>query len=251
MRVAGLDIGSRSIELVVLDGGSGSIVESIEVETTHAVREECERLLARAAADRLLVTGYGRGLAETAFDAGSVTEIKAYARGAEAVLPGCRTVIDIGGQDTKAIALDGAGRVVRFEMNDRCAAGAGRFLEIMAKALGSTIESFGEEALRGKDGVQLSSMCAVFAESEVVGLMTRGAAREDIARAVHRSILRRTAGMVRRVSPEGPVLFAGGAARNRCLARLLGEDLSEEVIVPDSPQMIGALGAALLARGSG
>jgi predicted CoA-substrate-specific enzyme activase len=250
MRAAGLDIGSRTIELVVVDAESGEVVSSLERETTPAVREECARLLASVPYDRILVTGYGRNLAEAAFDAPSVTEIKAYARGAEAVLPGCRTVVDIGGQDTKVIAVDGKGRVATFEMNDRCAAGAGRFLEIMAAALGCTIEGFGEEALRGSEGVRLSSMCTVFAESEVVGMVTRGLPRADIARAVHHAVLKRTVSMIRRVGSEGPLLFAGGAARNPCLARFLEDEIGAPVFVPENPQRIGALGAALLARTS-
>lgn len=247
MRTAGLDIGSRSVELVVVEARSGAVVSAQEVETTPALREDCRRLLAEASYDRLLVTGYGRNLAEIAFDAPSVTEIKAYARGARAVLDECRVVLDIGGQDTKAIALDGEGRVDRFEMNDRCAAGAGRFLEMMASALGCSIEEFGEEGLRGENGIHLSTMCAVFAESEVVGLITRGARRPDIARAVHRAIIRRTVAMLSRVSREGPLVFAGGAARNRCLVLLLEEEIGGRVFVPERPEMLGALGAALLA----
>lgn len=247
MRGAGIDIGSRSVELVVVDGESGAVIAERQLETTPSVREDCERILGETSYDRLMVTGYGRGMAEVAFDAPSVTEIKAYARGAHEVRPGCRTVLDIGGQDTKVIALDGKGRAVRFEMNDRCAAGAGRFLEMMASALGYGIDRFGDAALDGKDGVTLSSMCAVFAESEVVGMVTKGADRADIARAIHRSILKRTGSMLKRLPREGPLLFAGGAARNVCLVRFLEEETGEDVTVPERPQMVGALGAALLA----
>jgi predicted CoA-substrate-specific enzyme activase len=162
------------------------------------------------------------------------------------LFPGCRTVLDVGGQDTKAIAVNGAGRPVKFEMNDRCAAGAGRFLEMMAAVLGCELAEFGPTALAGADSVKLSSICAVFAESEVVGLLTRGARREDIALSVHKSIIDRTAGMMQRVSVAGPVIFAGGAARNECLVKLLQESLGQAVFVPDDPQMVGALGAALL-----
>jgi len=134
-------------------------------------------------------------------------------------------------------------------MNDRCAAGAGRFLEMMARALGYEISEFGAGALEGREGVRLNSMCAVFAESEVVSLMTRGERREDIARAVHQAIARRSGAMLARVSAEPPVVFAGGAARNPCLARMLEEALGRPLLVPDDPQMVGALGAALLAGG--
>jgi predicted CoA-substrate-specific enzyme activase len=181
------------------------------------------------------------------FDAESVTEIRAHARGAHALFPGCRAVLDIGGQDTKAIALDGAGRVLRFEMNDRCAAGAGKFLEMMARALGYSMEEFGVAALRGNGVLRLSSMCAVFAESEVVGLVTRGERREEIARAVHHAVARRSVAMLRRVSAEAPVVFSGGAARNPCLVALLEEALGMRLLVAPDPQMTGALGAALIA----
>lgn len=246
MRAAGLDIGSRSIELVVVEDG-GEVVSAAQADTTPHVAAECARMLAAAPHDRLLVTGYGRALAEVEFGAPSITEIRAYARGAHALFPGCRTVLDIGGQDTKAIALDGAGRVLKFEMNDRCAAGAGRFLEMMAGALGYRIGDFGAGALAGEQGLRLNSMCAVFAESEVVGLVTRGERREDIALAVHQAIVKRSLAMLQRVSTAPPVVFAGGAARNPCLARILGEALGCPVLVPADPQLVGALGAALLA----
>lgn len=247
MLAAGLDIGSRTTELVTIDGGKGQVLSAREIETTPDVESDCRRLLERVSFDRIVVTGYGRALAEVSFGFPSVTEIKAYARGARAVLPACRTVLDIGGQDTKAIALDGAGRPVRFEMNDRCAAGAGRFLEMIAAALRYGIPEFGPAALSGKEGVQISSMCAVFAESEVIGLMTRGIRREDIALAVHEAIASRVAGMLVRVTIQPPIVFAGGAARNRCLVRLIEEKISSGIFVPEQPQMVGALGAALLA----
>lgn len=245
VRAAGLDIGSRTVELVVVE--DAKVAASLRVETTPGVEADCERLLAGASYGRLVATGYGRGLAEVKFDAASVTEIRAYARGAEALFPGCRGVVDIGGQDTKAVALAPGGRVLRFEMNDRCAAGAGKFLEMMARSLGYSLDEFGAAALQGAEGLRLSSMCAVFAESEVVGLVTRGASRQDIALAVHQSVIQRSLSMLRRVSVEAPVVFAGGAARNPCLVRLLDEALGGGLLVPEDPQMLGALGAALLA----
>lgn len=190
-------------------------------------------------------------MAEVEFDAPSVTEIKAFARGAQAVHPGCSTVLDIGGQDTKAICLDGKGRVTKFEMNDRCAAGAGRFLEVMAAALDYDLPEFGLAASEGRDQVQLSSMCTVFAESEVIGLVTRGSNREDIARAVHRAILKRTVGILERVGARPPLVFAGGAAKNSCLLNLLSGGLGYDAHVPDQPEMVGALGAAILAAEEG
>ena len=139
MRTAGLDIGSRSIELVVVDA-SGEVLFSRESETTPDMANVCRAMLNETSFDRLTVTGYGRALAEVSFGFPGVTEIRAYARGAHAVFPGCRTVLDIGGQDTKVIAMDGKGRAINFEMNDRCAAGTGRFLEMIASALGYKLQ---------------------------------------------------------------------------------------------------------------
>ena len=247
MRTAGLDIGSRSIELVVVDALKGAILFSREAETTPDIAAVCRTMMDPVSFDRIIVTGYGRAMAEVSFGFPSVTEIKAYARGAHAVFPGCRTVLDIGGQDTKAIALDGSGRAVDFEMNDRCAAGTGRFLEMIAAALKYRLPELAAGALSGKNGVHISSMCAVFAESEVIGLLSKGARREDIAFAVHRSIASRTRTMLARVGINSPVVFAGGGARNACLVRLIGSELSTDLLVPPEPQMLGALGAALLA----
>ncbi len=248
MRAAGLDIGSRSIELVIVDvGAPAGVVVAERIATTPAVAEDCRRLVSGFPFDRIVVTGYGRAMAEVSFGFPSVTEIKAYARGAEEIRPGCRSVLDIGGQDTKAIALDGSGRALRFEMNDRCAAGAGRFLEMMAAALDYDMAAFGEGAAGGDGSVQINSMCAVFAESEVVGLLTRGACREDIALAVHRVVAARAAAMLKRVSVEEPIVFGGGAARNPCLRTILGDLIGRQVHVPEMPEMVGALGAALIA----
>ena len=247
MQTAGLDIGSRSIELAVIESSTLRLISAQEAETTPDIESVCREMIRQVSFDRLVVTGYGRALAEVAFGFSSVTEIKAYARGAQALFPGCRTVLDIGGQDTKVISLDGTGRAVNFEMNDRCAAGTGRFLEITAAALKYTLSEFGHQALLGSNGVQISSMCAVFAESEVVGLLTRGARREDIAMAVHRSIATRALSMLARLGIHPPVVFAGGAARNPCLIRLISEMAKSELSVPQNPHMAGALGAALIA----
>lgn len=249
MRAGGIDIGSRTVKLVEVDA-AGHVLTSAKVDTTPDVTGDCLRMLSSRQLDRFLATGYGRSLAEIEFSASSVTEIKAHARGAEAATPGCRTVLDLGGQDMKAIALDGTGRVQRFEMNDRCAAGAGRFLEMMAGVLRYDIEDFGRAALEGSDTVSLSSMCAVFAESEVVGLLTKGRRRDDIARAAHRAIARRACSMLGRVQAQPPVVFSGGGALNVCLVRFIEEGLGWPLVVPREPQMIGAFGAALLALGT-
>jgi predicted CoA-substrate-specific enzyme activase len=247
MKYAGIDIGSRSIEVVVVDG-SGEIKACYQADTGFDPMAEAKKLMDGVGYDRIMATGYGRNLFEISFDAPTVTEIKAHARGARALFPDTRTVLDIGGQDSKAISLFENGKVKKFEMNDRCAAGTGKFLEIMAKTLGYTIEEFGREALRAKDDLTISSMCTVFAESEVTTLIARGKNRREIARGLHSSVIRRAVGMIHRISSEGDLVFTGGVAQNPCMTALLSEKLGRRILVPDSPQYVGALGAALLAR---
>jgi predicted CoA-substrate-specific enzyme activase len=176
-----------------------------------------------------------------------VTEIRAAAAGSRFFHPGVKLVVDIGGQDTKAIALDDRGGVRKFEMNDRCAAGTGRFLEVMAAALGYTMEDFVESAHAVRQEEQVNPMCTVFAESEVVALVARGAERGALSRGLHRTVARRTASLVRRLSAEGEVAFCGGAALNRCLKSLIEEELDRPLQVPAHPQLVVALGAAVLA----
>ena len=246
MRFAGIDIGSRTIKLVLVDD-RGQITLSLQTDTGFDPMAEASKLINGVSYHRIMATGYGRNLFEISFDAPTVTEIKAHARGARAFFPDVRTVLDIGGQDSKAISMLANGRVKKFEMNDRCAAGTGKFLEIMARTLGFDIENFGEEALLAENDLNISSMCTVFAESEVTSMIARGRSRRDIARGLHASVVRRVAGMINRVSSEGDIVFTGGVARNPCMRALLAEKLTRKVLVPQDPQLIGALGAALLA----
>jgi len=244
MRTAGIDIGSRTIELVVLEGSQ--LVESKQADSGFNPLAQAKELLEGVEHDHIMATGYGRHLFELSFDAPTVTEIKAYAVGARAIFPEVRTILDIGGQDSKAIAVNNNGKVFKFEMNDRCAAGTGKFLEIMAQALGYSLDQFGVEALEATRDIQISSMCTVFAESEVTSLVAKGEDRREIALGLHRSVVRRAVGMMKRVSIKEPVLFAGGVARNPCMRRLLEQALGKDILVPENPQMVGALGAALL-----
>ena len=246
MRTAGIDIGSRTIKLVIIE--DGKIITSSIADTTHDPLEQCKRLISQTSFDRILATGYGRHFFETQFDVPTVTEIKAFARGAKAIFAGCRTILDIGGQDTKAIALDKKGSVFKFEMNDRCAAGTGMFLEIIAKTLGYELDEFGTEALKGEGNIQINSMCTVFAQSEVTSLLAKRQKREDIAYGIHVAILNRTLSLLKRVSTTPDTVFAGGVARNPCLKYLLADALGREVKVPKDPQMVGAYGAAIIAR---
>jgi len=246
MKTAGIDIGSRTIKLVVVE--EEKIVASFIADTTHDPLEQCKKLMARTSFHRILATGYGRHFFETHYDVQTVTEIKAFARGAKFLFQDCRSILDIGGQDTKAIGLDDRGNVSKFEMNDRCAAGTGMFLEVIAKTLGYDLEEFGREALRADGNIQINSMCTVFAQSEVTSLLARRQKREDIARGIHTAILNRTLSLLKRVSTTPDIVFAGGVAKNPCMKRLLGDALGCEVKVPGDPQIVGAYGAAIIAQ---
>jgi predicted CoA-substrate-specific enzyme activase len=205
-------------------------------------------LLAARSYQRLVVTGYGRHLVSSTLGGETVSEIRAYAVGARHIYPDCRTVIDVGGQDSKVTLLSEEGEVLKFEMNDRCAAGSGKFLEVMAKTLEVDIGDFSDLALGASEVVHINSLCTVFAESEVVSLISRGVKTSAIAMALHEAIAARIASMVRRIGPKERVVFAGGAALNKCLHRLLNEKLGIEVTVPPEPQSVGAIGAALIAK---
>ena len=245
MIYAGLDVGSRTIKLVTLDSIPR---ESLVVETGANPLRRCQEILSGRNFQRLVVTGYGRHLVAPAYDGEVVSEIKAFAVGARYLLPDCQGVIDIGGQDCKVILLSPKGDVRKFEMNDRCAAGTGKFLEVMAHTLEVDIGALGNLALSANRKITINSLCTVFAESEVVSLIGRGEEAGNIALALHQAIATRVATMARRVNIKGKVVFAGGASLNKCLGRLLGEKLGLELIVPDAPQLVGALGAALLAK---
>lgn len=246
-RFAGIDIGSRSIKLVVVDE-QGSIILSRQGDTGFDPLAAARDLLGDATFDAIIATGYGRNLFEIAWEAPTVTEIKAHGRGAWELFPTARAVVDIGGQDSKAIALGSDGRVSKFEMNDRCAAGTGKFMEIMARGLGYTIDEFGTLALSAQKDIPISSMCTVFAESEVTSLIARGEDRREIALGLHQSVARRVAAMINRVAPAGDLVFSGGVARNPCMRHCLAKILGRTILLPEQPQLVGALGAALLLR---
>ncbi|MDY6791363.1 MAG: acyl-CoA dehydratase activase [Thermodesulfobacteriota bacterium] len=249
MKYAGIDIGSRSIELVILK--DGDIIHSAKTATTFDPLTQCKRLMNGIEATRTIATGYGRKLFTdngNSNNVSAITEIQAYAMGAGRVWPDARTVLDIGGQDTKVISLNAEGKVAKFEMNDRCAAGTGKFLEFMAVALQVPIESFGGFALEADKRIHINSMCTVFAESEATSLMARGEKPENIAMGLHQAIVDRTFSMLSRVDGKGPVLFASGVAHNPCVKSIFEEKLTDAIVVPDDPDMVGALGAALYAE---
>jgi predicted CoA-substrate-specific enzyme activase len=246
VRYGGIDIGSRYIKYVVLEDTELSGV--YKLETGYDPLGTCRDLMDKTRPDRILATGYGRHLLQTHHAVETVTEIRAVARGARAVFSACRTIIDIGGQDTKVVQLDENGVVAHFEMNDRCAAGTGRFLEIMAKTLGFDLTAFGDHCLGNGDNLTISSLCTVFAESEVISLIARGAKREAIAMAIHQSIANRVVSLAKRVGVKDAVVFAGGCARNRCLQSIFEKKLQQPILVAENPDILSAYGAALMAR---
>ena len=246
MRVLGLDIGSRSVDAVWLDGDR--VVRRAVADSGFDPQAVAASLAGRDGYDRVVATGYGRHAAAGALGADVVTEIKAYALGASRLCPRARAVLDIGGQDTKVISLGAVGRVLDFEMNDKCAAGTGKFLEVMARALGFGLEELGEAALAAAGSVTISSMCTVFAESEVTGLVHRGEDRARIARGLHDAVASRTLGTLARLGVRGPLVFAGGVAKNAAMASLIEAGFEGEVVVPEEAQTVGAYGAALSAQ---
>lgn len=242
MHKAGIDIGSRTIKLAII---KNSVLSDFWVTDTGIDPvSKIKKLLKGHKFDEIAATGYGRYLAQTHVGCKVITEIKAHALGADFIFPGCRTVIDIGGQDSKIISCED-GTVKSFEMNDRCAAGTGRFLEVMSTNLGYTIEEFSQQALEAKESVKINSMCTVFAESEVVSLISEGKNAKNIALGVHQSILNRIISMMGRTGAEPPVVFTGGVAKNRCMTALLEKNLGIKLLVPEEPQITGAVGAAL------
>ncbi|MEW5911095.1 MAG: acyl-CoA dehydratase activase [Thermodesulfobacteriota bacterium] len=251
---AGIDVGSLSSDAVIIDQ-EGQVVGSAITETgahsTQAAERALDLALAQAELNRgdlafSVATGYGRVSVPMANKA--ITEISCHGLGAHAIFPNTRTVIDIGGQDSKAISLDDKGKVVDFVMNDKCAAGTGRFLEVMAAKLGLTLDDLGRLSLAASGEVSISSVCTVFAESEVVSLVARNHPPEQIVKGLHRAIVNRVAAMVGGLGVKEAVTMSGGVAKNAGVVTLMAERLGVKIQVPPEPQIVGALGAALLAR---
>ncbi len=256
MYFLGIDIGSLSCDAVLIDG-QGKVVSWSVIPTGARNREAIQRSkaevlrasgIAAAKIKGLVATGYGRERVDGRIAA--VTEITCHARGIKALLPGTDVLVDIGGQDSKAIRLDKSGRISEFSMNDKCAAGTGRFLEAMARALEVEVDRLGAMAAGAEGDITLSSMCTVFAESEVVSLIADGTEVPEIVAGLHRAIATRTQGLVKRVAPslEGlKVAMSGGVARNCGVVHALSSLLGCGIEVPPEPDTVGALGAALIA----
>ncbi len=242
----GIDIGSRTVKIVIME--NGHVRDFQVINSGHDPYAQAFKLINTYKPKRLVATGYGRHALELDLAHKVITEIKAHAIGARHLYPSCRTVIDVGGQDSKVMSLSENGKVMDFKMNDRCAAGTGRFLEIMAKTLGFSIEEFGEEALSAQESVKINSMCTVFAESEVISLISRRVPLLSIALGVHEAIADRISSLAHRVEVLSDVVFTGGVARNPCVHRLLEERLRQRILVPQHPEIVGALGAAIEAE---
>jgi (R)-2-hydroxyacyl-CoA dehydratese activating ATPase len=249
----GVDLGSTTAKAVIADD-RGSIRSSAIVQMGAVSRRGMHEAigaalgqagLAESEVSGVVSTGYGRRLVPGAQR--TFTEITCHARGTAAMCPGVRLVIDIGGQDSKAITVDADGLVDDFAMNDRCASGTGRFYEVLARALECDIGDLGTLALRGERDLEVSSMCATFAETEIVSMLAEGLPTADIAASVHRAIAGRTLALVAQVGKHTPVVMTGGVARNPAAVHFLSRALDCEVQVPAQPQITGAYGAALLA----
>jgi len=255
MIVAGCDIGSTTGKAVILTDGqiaSYSIVASTTKPemTSKAAMEEAMGYLGLVSMEELdYIVGTGYGRLKVPFAKENISEITCHARGAVWLCPSIRTVVDIGGQDCKVMSIDGKGKVLEFVMNDRCAAGTGRFFEAMARVLQVDLEGLSKLALEGKNPAVITSQCSVFAESEVVTLVNEGRDLADISAGIHNSVASRLNSMVRKVGLVADVALTGGCAKNEGLAKALEQKLGVKVAkLPEDPQIVGALGAALIAE---
>lgn len=250
---AGIDSGSTSTDVVILNKDK-EIVTGIILPTGAGAAMGAERALSEALKsagldrgdiDALVTTGYGR----TAIQDGdkSITEITCHARGAHYLDPDVRTVVDIGGQDSKVIRIDENGAVVNFVMNDKCAAGTGRFLEMMARTMEMELDDMSRTGLNYNEDITISSMCTVFAESEVVSLIAQNKAADDIVHGLNKAVAVKTAALAKRVGGEEKYMMTGGVSKNQGVVKTLEEKLGASLVISDKAQLCGALGAALFA----
>lgn len=257
MIVAGIDVGAKNVRVVLVR--DGEVIARVVVPSGFDQEESAERGLAEAAGvaevqrgDIATVAATGAGRKATSFASERPTEIMADARGALALCPEARTIIDVGADEARALKVDGTGRVLDFAINEKCAAGAGAFVEAMSRALEMPLEDFAKASLESTESIPMNAQCTVFAESEVVSLIHANTRPADIARAVHDAMASRVSAMVRRVGVEDPVVLAGGAALNVGFVKSLSEALGGvEITVTEHAPYLGALGAALIAWEAG
>ena len=248
---AGIDIGSTMTKVVIMNQGIiSSIVGPTGPEQRRLANKVMENALQQAnlpfdAITFLVATGYGR--INVPFADKQVTEISCHAKGVAHFFPECKTIIDIGGQDCKGIKIE-MGRPVDFVMNEKCAAGTGRFLEVIADALGIAIEDLSELALKSTQPAQISNICTVFAEQEVVSRLAEGVPLTDLVAGILESLASRISRMVNRLKVENEVVVTGGGAKNSALVEALSQKLGYATFVPDDPLLTGAVGAALLGK---
>ncbi len=255
MLVAGIDIGSATGKAVIMGDGEmvGSAVLSSQGHPVKTADSVMEKAMAEAGLesveeiDNVVSTGYGRLNITYASD--NLSEIACHGRGAHWMDPTLRTVIDIGGQDCKVISISDAGAVMEFAMNDRCAAGTGRFFESIARALCCGLEGLSALENQGDNPSKITHQCTVFAESEVITLVNEGEEMNDIIAGINLSVAKRVSAMVRRVGLIDNVAMTGGCSKNHGLAKALGKSLKTEIrSLPGDPQLAGAIGAAVFAR---
>lgn len=250
---AGVDVGSTQTKAVIIDEGGKIVGRSLVdtganvIQAAQTAFDEALRVARLSESDVEYVIGTGYGRYRVTFGNDQVTEISCHARGAVHLFPGTRTVVDMGGQDTKAILVSESGEILDFCMNDKCAAGTGRFLGAASAALDIPLSELGGVALRSSHPVAISTTCTVFAESEVLSWLGKGKKVEDILWGVHRSIATRSVGLVRRVGVVDELTFTGGVSRNPAMVQALEECIGKPLNVSDVCQYVGALGAALFA----
>lgn len=252
MITAGLDCGAKNVRALVLKDGEivGKALVPAGMDTAAAANKAFDQALAEAGVAReqvVKVVATGAGKNEVAFKNGVVTEVGADARGVIHLYPDARTVIDVGAEEGRAIKVDERGKVVDFAINEKCAAGAGAFTEAMARALDIKLEELGPLSLKSTKSIPMNAQCAVFAESEVVSLVHAKTPKPDMARAIHDAISDRIVSMVRRVGVAEKIALIGGVAQNVGFVDSLENDLKTKVLIPDVPQFVGAIGAALVA----
>lgn len=252
---AGIDSGSTTTKFVLLRGDEldGSYVVPTGANSRGAYRKVMDAVKANAAAmpeiERLVATGYGRHNIDAATK--QVSEITCQAKAINWLYPGAKVVIDIGGQDFKVIELDGKGHVLNFAMNEKCAAGTGRYLELMAGIFAMTLDEFSAAAAPAEKAVEITSFCTVFAETEVVGHVARGSDGAEIVAGIYNAVAKRVSSLARRyLAGKSELVFTGGVAKNTGMIRALERVTGCTVLTPPEPQTTGALGAALFARES-
>lgn len=251
MYTLGIDSGSTSTNAVILDENKNIRAFSVlrtGAKSSQSANAILSDVLSKAALSRedislIVSTGYGR--VSIPFADKNVTEISCHGKGAHFLFPDVHTILDIGGQDSKAIRLNENGDVVDFVMNDKCAAGTGRFLEMMARSLEISIDELGPVSLRSKEDIEISSMCSVFAESEVISLIAQNKEISDIAHGIHRAIAGKAMSLLKKVGLNAGFMMTGGVAKNPGVVAVLEKQLGEKINIYEEPEIVGALGAAL------